>query len=595
MTKPPASPFISAHAHPAADPFRLLVESVADYAIYLVDPAGLITSWNPASERIYGYRAEEILGQSFTVVYRPEDVQSGRAEAARRRALEEGHHEFEGLRVRKDGSQFCAIVSISEVKDYFGGHAGLSVVTRDITERKAAEEAVRRERDLSDAILGSLPGIYYQYDEAGRFLRWNRLFETVTGYTAEEIGTLHPLDLFEGDDRKLVAEGIASVFREGRAEVEADLVCKNGRRIPYFFTGARAEVLGQTCLLGMGIDISARRRIDAELLRTGDLLRAVAEAASDAIFVKDRAGRYLLINPAAARFVGKTPDGVLGQDDTTLFGERDARIVMDHDRRVMESGLAETSEEELTAAGTTRVYLATKAPYRDREGEVIGVVGISRDITERTQAEKALRVRNDLYNMLSLTNRAVSRCASARELYEEVCRIAVETGRFQFAWIGVPEGDRLGCVASAGDDHGYMESLVVSLDESDPRSRGPSGRAARTGQAYVINDFVASSMTTVWHSAARRAGFAASAAFPLKERGSVVAVLTLYAATPGFFTEELEATLGEITPSVSFALDKLAHERERALAEERFEESRALLRWRAAWAAWEPGPSSSRG
>ncbi|NOT08611.1 MAG: PAS domain S-box protein, partial [Gemmatimonadales bacterium] len=565
-------------AHHAADPFRLLVESVADYAIYMVDPAGLVASWNPAAERIYGYRAEEIIGRPFGVFYPPEDVVAGMAEDARQRALAAGHYEFECTRVRKDASRFWAVVSISDLKDYFGNHAGFSVVTRDITERKEAEEAVRRERDLSAATLASLPGVYYMYDEAGHFLRWNRLFEVVTGYSAEEIATLHPLELFGGADKKRVAERIEAVFRTGQGEVEADFVAKSGMRTPYYFTGVRAEIDGQRCLLGMGIDITAQRLAHEELQRTGDLLRAVAEGVSDAIFVKDRAGRYLLMNQAAANFVGKSIEEVLGQDDTALFDAADAGHVMERDRQVMESQLVETVEEELTAAGVKRAYLTTKAPYRDSDGKVIGVLGISREVTDRKLVEVALRIRNDLYAMLSRTNRAVSRCTSSEELYRELCAIAVETGRFQFAWVGEAVGERVNCVASAGNDNGYMDHLVISLDQEDPRSRGPTGRAVLTGESFVVNDFLASPMTALWHEHAKRSGFAASASFPLKEEGRVVAVLTLYAAVPGFFTDEMVATLSEITPSVSFALDGFVHERQRARAEERLEQSRALVR-----------------
>ncbi len=394
---------MSSLAHHAADPFRLLVESVVDYAIYMVDPAGLIATWNPASERIYGYRADEIIGRSFELVVVPEEI--AEADAVRQRALVEGHVDFEGLRVRKDGSRFWAVVSVSNLKDYFGNHAGFSVVTRDITERKKAEEAVRTERDLSAAMLASLPGVYYMYDESGRFLRWNRLFEEVTEYSAEEIATLHPLDLFSGADKPRVAERIETVFRDGHAEVEAEFISKSGRQTPYFFTGVRAVIAGQPCLLGMGIDLSAQKRAHQELQRTGDLLRAVAEATTDAIFVKDTESRYMLLNPAAAQFVGKDVTEILGLDDTALFDAHDARSVIEHDRRVMDANLVETAEERLTAAGVTRTYLTTKAPYRDGAGNIIGVVGIARDISDRKRVEERLEQNRALLRMASRVGR----------------------------------------------------------------------------------------------------------------------------------------------------------------------------------------------
>lgn len=134
-------------------------------------------------------------------------------------------------------------------------------------------------------------------------------------------------------------------------------------------------------------DVTERVRAEAErarvadrLARTTHLLRAIADNTTDALFVKDRAGRYLFFNEAAARFVGRPIEEVLGRDDTALFDPESARLVMDRDRRVMEAGVVSTEEEVLTADGVTRVYQATKAPYRDGSGEVVGLVGISREV-----------------------------------------------------------------------------------------------------------------------------------------------------------------------------------------------------------------------
>jgi len=135
------------------------------------------------------------------------------------------------------------------------------------------------------------------------------------------------------------------------------------------------------------------RRLEAEAATrsTTELLRAVADATPDAVFVKDLQGRYLLFNEAAARFVGQPVEKVLGHDDSLFFDKASLRQVQANDRKVMKSGQTETTEEVLTAGGITRTYLATKAPYRDSRGEIAGVIGISRNITERKEAEEALR------------------------------------------------------------------------------------------------------------------------------------------------------------------------------------------------------------
>jgi PAS domain S-box-containing protein len=134
---------------------------------------------------------------------------------------------------------------------------------------------------------------------------------------------------------------------------------------------------------------SERARAEKSLQQSYDLVRAVVEGTTDAVFVKDRQGRYLMINAAGAGFLGKKVAEVIGQDDTQLFSQATARAIMEGDRWVMATGEVQTYEEFGTAAGVTRTYLATKGPYRDACGTILGVIGISRDITERKQAEEA--------------------------------------------------------------------------------------------------------------------------------------------------------------------------------------------------------------
>lgn len=125
--------------------------------------------------------------------------------------------------------------------------------------------------------------------------------------------------------------------------------------------------------------------------RANALLRAVAEGTTDAVFIKDSSGKYILCNESAARFIGHPVHEILGKDDTAWFDPRGAEHVKERDRRVLATGRPETEEEELTSAGVTRTYLAMKAPFRDEQGRVVGVIGISRDITERKRAQNALR------------------------------------------------------------------------------------------------------------------------------------------------------------------------------------------------------------
>src|SRR5262249_51200567 len=137
--------------HPNPDPlkpseeiYQHLVESVRDYAIFLLDPQGVIQTWNTGAERIKGYRAEEVIGRHFSHFYTPEDRQTGKPQQSLHAAREVGRFEAEGWRVRRDGSRFWANVVVTALRDPHGGLRGFAKVTRDLTERVRAEEQARR-------------------------------------------------------------------------------------------------------------------------------------------------------------------------------------------------------------------------------------------------------------------------------------------------------------------------------------------------------------------------------------------------------------------------------------------------------------------
>jgi two-component system, cell cycle sensor histidine kinase and response regulator CckA len=144
-------------------------------------------------------------------------------------------------------------------------------------------------------------------------------------------------------------------------------------------------------VLGTYEDITDRKRADRALVESHSLLNAVVEGTTDAVYVKDLQGRYLMLNTACAGFLGLAVEEVIGKDDRDLFPPGPAQTIMQRDREVMESGQTQTFEETATAAGVTRTYLSTKGVYHDAQGKVIGLIGISRDVTGLKRLEEQFR------------------------------------------------------------------------------------------------------------------------------------------------------------------------------------------------------------
>jgi two-component system NtrC family sensor kinase len=161
----------------------------------------------------------------------------------------------------------------------------------------------------------------------------------------------------------------------------------------------------------------ARKRAEEALQENYQIMQAVFEATSDIIFVKDLQGRYVMINSAGARVMGKAPEDVIGKDDTTFFAAESVGQIMQHDCQVLTSGETQTFEETGTVSGTTRIFLATKAPHRDHHGHIIGIICIARDITERKQtAEQFQRQRDTLYQSEKLATMGQLLAGVAHEL-----------------------------------------------------------------------------------------------------------------------------------------------------------------------------------
>src|SRR3984957_16777027 len=305
--------------------FHLFAEGVHEYAIILLDCEGMVVSWNAGAERAKGYKAEEILGRSFSVFYPPEDVAAGIPATELKQATEEGRWEGNGWRVRADGSRFWANVLITALKDDAGNLRGFSKLTRDITERKQAEEALLKAGALQSAIFNSANFSSIATDAKGIIQIFNVGAERMLGYTAAEVmNKITPADI--SDPEEVIARAAALslelgtnitpgfealVFKASRGIediYELTYVRKNGSQFPAVVS-VTALRDAQDAIIGyllIGTDNTARKRADEALRKNEAQLQTIIENLDEGVLVSDLNGALLHMNHAALEVHGHT-------------------------------------------------------------------------------------------------------------------------------------------------------------------------------------------------------------------------------------------------------------------------------------------------
>ncbi|WP_229658478.1 hybrid sensor histidine kinase/response regulator [Tsuneonella deserti] len=211
----------------------LLLQSVSDFAIYMLDQQGIVSSWNTGAERLKGYRADEIIGQHFSVFYSDEDRVAGLPERALGRALAEGISEAEGWRVRKDGTRFWANVVVEPIRDESGHHLGFAKITRDLSQRREAEQALRESEERFRLLVQQVTDYaIYMLDPSGNVSSWNAGAERFKGYSAQEIIGQHFSRFYPEEDQEagVPQRALETARTEGRFEAEDWRVRKDGRR-----------------------------------------------------------------------------------------------------------------------------------------------------------------------------------------------------------------------------------------------------------------------------------------------------------------------------------------------------------------------------
>jgi PAS domain S-box-containing protein len=381
-----------------------IVESSED-AIISKSLDGTITSWNAGAERLFGYRAEEMIGQPIARII-PPSSQTWEAEILARVRRGESVEHYETVRIAKDGRPVDVSLTISPIRNAAGAIIGASKIARDITERKRAEEELRNSRALYYSLVENLPQSVFRKDRAGRFQFVNERFcqglrrssKDIVGRTDADFFPPELAQAYRKDDLRVMETGQVLDREENHMGADGRELIVHVIKTP--LRDATGKVIG---IQGVFWDVTERKRAEESLHYEQTLMATLMENLPDAVYFKDAASRFLRVNRAMSRKFGLSdPAQLVGKSDTDLFSGEHSRQALADEQEIIRTGqpLLNVEEKETWLDGTVSWVLTTKLPLRDAAGRIIGTCGISRDITERKRTEEALQESRALYYSL---------------------------------------------------------------------------------------------------------------------------------------------------------------------------------------------------
>ncbi|AKB56844.1 PAS domain S-box protein [Methanosarcina barkeri] len=379
-----------------------IVESSND-AIVTRSLDGFITSWNLGAEQIYGYLAEEILGKPASVLM-PSVLENESQKLTEMIKQGEKIHQYETSRLRKDGTIIDVSMTLSPVFDISGELMAISVIARDITESKKAEEMLHDSEERYRIVTEQTGQLIYEHDIEENKIYWAGTIEEITGYTQEEllntgielwINNVHPEDQKKVWNQKITGCGhdVKNTENKRNFHLEYRFRRKDGEYIHVEDHGICLQKGNYRTnkVLGIMKDITERKRIEEELRKSEERFRLALRGSSIVMFSQDLELRYTWVyNPAP----GFKIEDVLGKRDYEIYQPEDAELFTSIKRQVLTSDTGRRDEvvtHRPASAGGNMVHDMTTEPLHDSIGNIIGVICVAMDITEKKEAENFLK------------------------------------------------------------------------------------------------------------------------------------------------------------------------------------------------------------
>ncbi|ONF97037.1 PAS domain S-box protein [Sphingomonas jeddahensis] len=385
---------------------RLILDSARDYAIMTMDTERRITSWSAGAQAAFEWTEQEAIGRPIDDIFTPEDRAAGIPAKEAEEALANGSAPDVRWHLRADGTRVFMNGSTHPVVTGEGQHGGfLKIARNETSQRRQADELARTRAELVDSearfrnMADYTPVMMWVTDPNGYCTYLNRVWYEFTGQREEEalgdgwLAATHPDDRPIAEQTFIAANAAHKPFRMEYRLRRADGTYRWAIDAASPRFGADGKYLGY---VGSVIDIDDRREAEDELRRAKTLLEAVMEAVPGVVYAKNREGQMLAANRGTVELVGKPLTEIIGRTDREFLDDpAEGEAVMANDARVMAENRTEALEEEVTFPdGRRAIWLSTKAPFRDSQGTVVGLVGSSLDITERKKAEDQLRALN---------------------------------------------------------------------------------------------------------------------------------------------------------------------------------------------------------
>ncbi len=411
--------------------FRVLLEKGSEI-IAMNDWEGVLTYLSPSVKNILGTEPDERTGKHVFEFIHPEDILPVKAILKKMMIEPGGTARAQWRHLHKDGRWIWMEGVATNLLDDPSVRAIVHNF-RDISSQKESELRMMLEKELSESIINSLPGIFCMFDKDGKLLKWNKNVLKVTGFKRVEVYDMLPVDFFEESEKETINYKIKEVFANGSAEVETKLLTKKGEMIPYYFTGRVYEFEGKKYMIAMGMDVRDRRKNEDAIKKSNERYKLVANATNDSIWDWN-----LLTNEVFRE--GKKLETQFGYEafepeDVDYFWNKfahfeDWQVVKEKRNKILENPTMSYWEDEyrfLKKDGKFAYVNDRAFIVRNESGIPIRMIGASQDITDRKTAELELNEKNKELRKLSvyLQNvREEERKYIAREVHEELGQLA---------------------------------------------------------------------------------------------------------------------------------------------------------------------------